>query len=372
MITLIKNGKVVDGRSVTQRDVWIEDRILCAPKAEADCVVDAQGAYILPGFIDIHTHGAAGVHYGQDDDYTAALDFCARNGVTTILPTLGANPLDILLERIGRILREKEKGHPGAAIGGIHMEGPFISEKKKGAMDVPDLPCTEENFNALMDAGKDQIRVMTIAPERENACQVIALGRQRGVRMSIGHTYATYAEARAAIDAGAVGATHTFNAMRSYDHREPGVLGAVLTDPTITCEAICDTVHIAPATIRLIHRCKGTEGMILVSDSGSFAGATEGEYVINGKTRYVKDGVSRLANGTLSASCYTLRDDAEKLLAMGFSLCDVVAMGAENPAKAIGLDETVGSLDIGKDADIIFCDDRLNITGVYTKGVRYV
>ena len=269
-------------------------------------------------------------------------------------------------------MREKEKHHPGAAIGGIHLEGPFISKQKKGAMEVPDLECNEDNFSNLIDTGQGNIRVMTIAPERENACRVIALGKKNGVRMSLGHTNATFSEACAAIEAGAQGATHTFNAMRSYDHRQPGVLGAVLTDPDITCEAICDMVHIAPATIKLIHRCKGSKGMIMVSDSSPFAGVPDGEYLFAGKTRYIKEGVARLANGTLSASCCTLGEDARKMLKMGFSLCDVVAMGSENPAKAAGIYDTVGSLEIGKDADILICDELFNLERVYTKGIRYV
>ena len=372
MVTVIKNGMVVNGKTVTPRDVWIDGRVICNARERADHVVDVRGAYVLPGLIDIHTHGAARIHYGQDRNFAAALDYCARCGVTTVLPTLGARPLDALLEGIGNILQEMKAGHPGANIGGIHIEGPFISEKKKGAMEVPELVCNRENFFAIIEAGQGHIRVMTIAPERENACQVIFAGNALGVRMSLGHTNATFDETCAAIEAGACGATHTFNAMRSYDHREPGVLGAVLTYPEVTCEVICDMVHVAPTTIQLIHKCKGTERMIIVSDSSSFAGAPDGEYIIGGRTRYVKNGVSRLANGTLSASCCTLGDDAQKLLKMGFTLCDIVAMGAENPAKATGLYTTVGSLDVGKDADILVCDEQFNLQQVYTKGVRYV
>lgn len=372
MVTVIQNGKIVDGTSVTQRDLWIENGVICEAKSVADHVVDAKGAYILPGLVDIHTHGAAGVHYGKGEDYTLPLAHCAKNGVTTVLPTLGTGPLDVMLEEIKKILREKEKHHPGAAVGGIHLEGPFISNQKKGAMEVPDLECNEESFLSLIDAGQGNIRVVTIAPEREKACRVIALGKEKGVRMSLGHTNATYSEASAAIEAGAQGATHTFNAMRSYDHREPGVLGAVLTDPNITCEAICDMVHISPATIKLIHQCKGTKGMIMVSDSSPFAGVPDGEYLFAGKTRYIKDGVARLANGTLSASCCTLGEDARKMLEMGFSLCDVVAMCSENPAKAVGLYDFVGSLEVGKDADILICDEWFHLEQVYTKGIRYV
>ena len=372
MVHCIKNGLVVSGKSVEARDVWIENGRFLPPQPKADTVTDARGCYLLPGFVDIHTHGNAGVYFSDPVDFASALADCAQKGITTILPTLGARPNEKTMEMMAHILQQQAAGHPGAAIGGIHLEGPFISHIKKGAMTPPELPCTLENFEALIAAGKGQVKVMTIAPERENACRVIRRGVELGIRMSIGHTNATFEEATAAIAAGATGATHTFNAMRSYGHRDPGVLGAVLTDPAITCEAICDMVHLAPATVRLIHACKGSEKMILVSDSGMFAGLGDGTYTYAGRTRYVRNGVSMLENGTISSSCCTMYEDAKKLLELGFSLSDLAAVGSENPAKAIGLFDTLGSIAPGKTADFFLCDENLQISQVYVKGERYV
>ena len=372
MVQLIKNATVVSGKGMTIRDVWTRDGRFCLPQPKADTITDAQGSFLLPGFIDLHTHGAAGVYYPDGVDFAPALEHCGKLGITTLLPTLGARPLEEMVKSMEHILRQQKLCHPGAKIGGIHLEGPFISQSKKGAMEPPELACTPEHFEALLEAGGGMVRVMTIAPERENACEVIRKGRDLGIRMSLGHTDATYAQACAAIDAGATGATHTFNAMGSYHHREPGILGAVLTDPRISCEVICDMVHLAPATVQLIRHCKGTEGMILISDCGMFAGVEDGAYICRGQAEYVQGGVARLTDDTISSSCCTIYEAAKKLLELGFSLCDIAAIGAENPAKAIGMQNTIGSLDIGKDADFMICDEALEIHHVYIKGDRYV
>ena len=209
---------------------------------------------------------------------------------------------------------------------------------------------------------------MTIAPERENALDVIREGVRKGVKMSLGHTMATYEQSMMAIQAGARHATHTFNAMRSYNHREPGVLGAVLTAPSVDCEVICDFVHLAPATIKLISLAKGVEKMILISDAVGITGMPNGEYVFDGQTRVVKDGVSRTLDGTIAGSCFTMADGAKNLIKLGFTLCDVARVGALNPAKAAGIDNEVGTLEVGKRADIILCDKDANIECVMLKG----
>ena len=375
MKTLIKNGKVVlpDCSGFTDTDVLVEDgRILALGKnLVSDEVFDANGKYILPGLIDIHNHGSVGIYFGSDEDNGKILAFLASRGITTVLPTIGTNAIDVLVKRINRVLALKESNTAHARVGGIHLEGPFISTEKKGAMPVESPPCNLESFNILMEAGKGKIKIMTIAPERENALDVIREGVKNGVRMSLGHTMATYAEAMAAIDAGANHATHTFNAMRSYNHRESGVLGAVLTTESVTCEAICDMVHLAPATVKLISRAKGLDKMILISDSVLITGMPDGEYIYDGQTRIVKDGVSRTLNGTIAGSCFTMADGAKNLVKLGFSLADVARVGSLNPAKAAGLDGQLGTLEKGKLADILVCDKDMNIERVMLRG-RFV
>ena len=329
-------------------------------------VVDAAGKYILPGLIDIHNHGGMGVYYANADDFSVALNYHARNGVTTVLPTISCRPMEDILSAIGRVLAQQEK-NTGARIGGLHLEGPFLSPKKKGAMLAPDIPCSVENFDKIYEAARGQLRVMTIAPERENALEVIRRGAQRGVRMSVGHTDADYAQALAAIRAGALGATHTFNAMRGLNHRDPGVLGAVLTEPDVVCEAICDMVHLAPATVKLILATKGTERTILISDSVIATGYPDGEYVYDGKPRIVKNGVSMLPDGTISGSCFCMADGAGKLVELGCTLLDIAKMGARNPAEAVGLRDR-GRIGEGLLADLILCDEKMRVSTVFLRG----
>lgn len=372
MRTLIKNGKVIlpDCSGFIDTDVLIEDKKIVAfgNDLTAENTLNADGKYLLPGLIDIHCHGALGTLFGYEEDNNKMLRFFAEKGITTVLPTLSTQTIDVLVERITRVLGYKNQRDDVANIGGIHLEGPFISTEKKGAMAIQSPDCDVESFNRLIDAGKGEIKIMTIAPERENALDVIRAGVGKGVKMSLGHTMATYEQSMEAIKVGANHATHTFNAMRSYNHREPGVLGAVLTEPNVDCEVICDFVHLAPATIKLISLAKGVDKMILISDAVGITGMPNGEYVFDGQTRVVKDGVARTLDGTIAGSCFTMADGAKNLIKLGFTLCDVARVGALNPAKAAGIDNEVGTLEVGKRADIILCDEDANIECVMLKG----
>ncbi len=373
MTMLLTNGKIVtpDCSGFICGNILIKDDTISeiGNIETADKIIDANGSYILPGLVDIHNHGSIGVHYAELDSFGPALDFIASKGVTSILPTLGTNSIEALVPAIQNILEEKKRmTKTGASIEGIHLEGPFISSEKRGAMESPSPDCTFENFKRLIEAGEGEIKLMAIAPERENALDVIKEGVRLGVRMSLGHTNATYAEAMAGIEAGATHVTHVFNAMRSYNHREPGVLGAVLTEPSVMCETICDMVHLAPATVKLVHKTKGLDGMILISDSVRITGMPDGEYVVNGSKRIVKDGVSKTPTGTIAGSCFTMADGARRLVELGFSLADIARVGALNPARALGLDKKIGTLEKGKRADMIICDDRMNVERVILRG----
>ena len=374
MTTLFKNGNVLspDCQTFTKTDLLIEDEKIIAigEAATADNIVDATGAFIMPGLIDIHNHGSIGVYYATcDQPMEPALLYAAGQGVTTLLPSIGTRSAEDVIKGIRLVVETKKRGVRGSNIGGIHLEGPFISEEKKGAMMRKSPACNVETFLSFLEAGEGEIKLMAIAPERENALDVIREGVKRGVRMSLGHTNATYDQAMAAIDAGASHATHTFNAMRSYNHREPGVLGAVLTSPSVMCEAICDMVHLAPATVKLIRGMKGIEGMILISDSVAVTGMPDGEYGVDNNTRFVKDGVCRLQNGTIAGSCFSMADGARKLVNMlGFTLPEIAQIGSLNPARAIGLDSITGTLEVGKRADIILCDERMNVSRVFVSG----
>ena len=370
MITKIINGKVSlpDCSGFLEKDVYIKDGIITDERTAPDEVIDANGGLVIPGFVDIHTHGALGFYYFNKEGVEKVLALEVGCGVTTVLPTLCNIPIEPLKDTVRYLAGLKNTTELGSVIGGIHIEGPFLSQEKKGAINVLDIECTVEGFMELYNACEGNLKVMTIAPERENALEVIKKGAELGVRMSIGHSMATFSEAVSAIDAGAVGATHTFNAMRSYDHREPGILGAVLTDERISCEAICDLIHLAPATVKLIFKAKGADKFIAISDSSFLSYLEDGVYYLDGRERRVGGGVIRLASGTISGSCSTLADNARKLLNEGYALEDIVKITSLNPAKAVGLDKEIGSIEPGKRADILITDERLNVKVVLKNG----
>ena len=368
MKILIKGAYAVkaDCSGFDRRDLLIEDgKIVDSLSGEPDKLISAEGKYLLPGLIDIHTHGSFGVsYYGAEGDLERAMKRNADAGVTTVIATVGVRPEEELITAIENVKRNAAENVPGAKIRGIHLEGPFVSQGKLGVMKSDFHPCSIENFEKFYAAADGMLKVMTIAPERESAPEVIAEGARRGVRMSLGHTLATYEEAMAGIEAGATGSTHTFNAMVGLTHREPGVLGAVLTDPRVSCEAICDMVHLAPATVRLIAAAKGKERMILVSDTGLISGLGDGDYVVDGLTRYVRDGVARNASGNIAGSTRTMAYGARKLVELGFTLADIARVGAKNPAEAIGIYSEVGTLEVGKCADVIICDEHFSVERV--------
>ena len=373
MNLVIRNGYVPDAecQQFLEEDIVVSDgkiQMLVPRGTHVDDAqtVDAAGRFVLPGLIDIHTHGAVGVHFPKDRDFMPALEYFAHSGVTTVLPTMGMAGEEATLSFIETALKHQCKRH-GARVGGIHIEGPFLSEAKRGAMRGQTVPCTLSNFEVFRQAARGQLRVMTIAPDRENATEVIACGNRNGVRMSMGHTNADYEQTVAAIKAGASGATHVFNAMRSLHHRDPGVLGAVLTHPGVTCEVICDMVHLAPPIVQLVIAAKGTDKCIMISDCGSVAGMGDGDHLFGGKMRYVRNGVARLEDGTICCSTCNLAQDAKRLVEMGYSLLDIAKMGARNPAQAAGLTDR-GQIRPGMLADLIFTDNEMNISAVMLRG----
>ena len=358
-----------DCSGFVRRDVCVlGDRYSDAVTADAR-TVNADGLYLLPGLIDLHTHGMSGVSFADPcADLAAVRKAYARLGITAVLPTLRTLPVGETALALASLSDAPERFAGGAAFPGLHAEGPFISPEKSGAMRAVGADCSPEVFDFLYRAAKGRLRIMTIAPELKGACEVISHGASLGVRMSMGHTAARLTEARAGADAGATGGTHLFNAMRGFDHREPGALGEMLTDDRITCELIADLVHSAPEAVRLALRMKGPERLMLVSDSGEVTGLGDGNFMVNGRKRIVRDGVCRDEDGRLAGSTFTVADDARKLLAMGVPLEQVSEMTARNPAVAAGVFDRYGSVQPGKYADFILCDEQLNLHAVYIGG----
>lgn len=336
---------------------------------EGDIQVDMTGRYILPGFIDSHIHGANGTRTNDlEPDISRITRFEVTQGVTSIALTTGASEFSDLLRQFDDIV-DAAKRREGTKIAAIHAEGPFISQERKGAMRAECMLAPDtKKLDMLIERGRGLLRLMTVAPECDNAIQLIRHAVAKGITTSMGHTNATFEQAEKAIRAGATQATHTFNAMRSLHHREPGILGAVLTNPDICCEMICDHVHIHPAVIKLIYLAKGADHINIISDSGPAAGLPLKEFAVDGVKRIVKDGVVTLEDGTIAGSTKTVYDGVKNLLASGIPLSAVSKMASLNPAKSLKLDQEIGSIAVGKMADLVVLDQDYQIECTYVDG----
>ncbi len=322
---------------------------------------DFSESIIVPGFVDVHTHGIAGVDVM--DATVKSIDkmkkLLVNHGVTAFCPTLDAAPLDHI-KNVLKMINVSKKSNARSL--GAHLEGPFLNPKKPGAMMAENLrkPNIDE-FDELWNASKKTVKLTTIAPEIPGAIELIKHASLLGITVSIGHSNATYKEALAGIKAGASHATHLFNAMRAYHHREPGILGAVLENPKVSVELIMDLVHVHLSTTRLVCKLKPKDKVIIVTDAIRATDMPDGVY----KNRYelhVKNGEVRLPDGTLAGSNLTLDKALRNLVfKLGISLKDAVAMMTVNPAKDIKVDDEIGSIEVGKRADLVILDKKLNV-----------
>ena len=343
---------------------------------EFDEIIDAEGKYLSPGFIDIHNHGNFG-HDAMEGNYEALdgmANFHIKNGVTSYLATtMTAKVEDIkkALEVAGEYINDGSNySNVKAQVLGVYLEGPYFSMEKKGAQPPeyiknPDLDEVKE----FIKISKNTIKVVAVAPELEGAEEFIRYLKNEGIAVAAGHSNATFDEAKKGIDAGVSIATHLYNGMRAFSHREPGIIGAVLTDERVACEMICDGIHLNPGAMDLAVKAKGKDGIILMSDAMMATGLKEGKYELGGQAVYVKDGAARLKEGNLAGSTLTLNKSVYNMVNMvGVKLEDAIRMATLNPAKAIGVDNEKGSIEVGKDADLIIFDENINISKAIVKG----
>ncbi|MBI3764428.1 MAG: N-acetylglucosamine-6-phosphate deacetylase, partial [Chloroflexi bacterium] len=325
----------------------------------------ARNLTVAPGLIDVHTHGAGGAQAidGTPESLAKLSAFYARHGVTGFLATIaGAN--ESIERGIGGVV-EFLRGEtpPGAAILGIHLEGPFINPARPGAFRPETIvPPDSTLLERYLDRAAGHMRLITLAPELDGALDLVRRAAARGIVVSAGHSQATWDEMRRAFDAGLRHATHTFNAMSGLHHRDPGILGAALADDRFTAEIIADGIHVHPAMVRLLVRAKRVERAVLITDSVGAAGLPEGTYHFEEMEITVSAGSARLANGTLAGSVLTMDRGVANLVAFGAaSLPEAIAMGSLNPARAIGLGNRKGCVAPGMDADLIALDDDLQV-----------
>ena len=330
----------------------------------------------IPGFIDVHIHGAGGRDFmeGNEDALSTVTSRVARFGTTSLLATTvtaGADDTCRAVEGMAKyITTQHSASHPRAEILGIHFEGPFLSKERRGAQPAEFLqPPSAEFLQRLLHAAAGNGRILTIAPELLGAMPCIDAARSLGMVVSIGHTDATYEQARAAVAHGAHHATHVYNAMRPFSHRDSGVIGAVLTSAEVSAELIADGVHVEEAAMRLLLQAKGSSSVILISDGISATGMPDGKYILGKLEVIVTDGVCRNAEGKLAGSTLTLDRALRNIVALGIPLPDAVRMLTTNPAKLLGIEFKKGALRIGADADILLLDPHLQITNVWTRGI---
>lgn len=344
--------------------VTIEDGIITAVSSRAaeeipqGRTLEFPGMILAPGFIDIHIHGGAGRDAMEGDE--SALAEISRHlvkyGVTAYLPTTVTAPEDRTLKALEVLGRWIAKGNveKGAAAIGVHLEGPFISHEKRGVHPPENLVRpTPEALDRFWQASAGNIRMMTIAPELDGAIGTIAHGRSLGVHASLGHSNASYAEAQTGIAAGAVHATHTFNAMRALDHREPGILGAVLESGDLTADIIADGIHVHPSVLKLFVEAKGPDRSVLISDAISATGMPEGTYQLGGLSVKVKDGRCE-HEGRLAGSVLTLDRAVHNMMQFcGLELSHAVQMVTWNPARLLGISQERGLIARGSRADLV-------------------
>lgn len=372
-MTVLAGGRMVTVDGVIE-DGWLqtEGRTISAigsgtPARPAD--QDLGGAWVVPGFVDIHVHGGGSASYmsGDQDQAAVAADFHRRHGTTTTVASLVTGSPDALAAAIAPLAELVDDG----LLAGIHLEGPFLSGERRGAHDAAWLTAPEPDVvKRLLTIGRGAIRMVTLAPELPHSHAAIRSFLDAGAIAAIGHTDASYEQATAAIDAGVTVATHLFNAMRPLHHREPGPIPAVLEDDRVTVELICDGVHLHPAVARTAIAAAGVERVALVTDAIAAAGVGDGDYVLGELAVEVRDGVPRLAtDGAIAGSTLTM-DRAFKLgVDAGVAVPDAVLMASTTPARLLGLAEQVGALTAGLDADLVVLDDTYAPRAIMAKGV---
>lgn len=366
-------GQVFDlNKGFVPRDLYIGGGKVAAASAD-DVTLDVSGCYVIPGLVDVHFHGCVGEDFSDatPEGLQAMADYELSQGVTHICPA-GMTLLEDQLTLICRnAAAHRAKNTSGAELVGLHLEGPFLSYAKKGAQNgdflhAPDI----DMLRRLQTAAEGCVKLVTVAPEEPNGIEFIRAATEDGIHVSVGHTTADYDIAREAFSAGADHATHLFNGMPPLHHRDPGVIGAAFDDPKVMVELICDGIHIHESAVRSTFKMYGADRVILISDSLRATGMPDGIYPFGGQEIEVHGNRATIAGHpeTLAGSVTSLMGCLRQAVAFGIPLADAVRASSYNPAKSIGIEDRVGTLEEGKEASLVVLNHDLSLKFVMLRG----
>ncbi|RKN84268.1 N-acetylglucosamine-6-phosphate deacetylase [Paenibacillus ginsengarvi] len=364
-VRAVCEDEIVEGAAVRIGGDTIEEITRDGPAAAktGDCdLIDGQGNLLIPGMIDVHIHGACGYDMmdGTEESVQQVSVACAASGCTSFLATSVSSTIEDLLAMIASVKRVAGNER-GAAIAGIHLEGPYLNVKRKGMQNEnylrhPSIP----EMKRIFDEAGDWIKMVTIAPELPGGTEMIGWLRERGTIVALAHSDATYEEAKLAFARGASHVTHCFNGMRPIHHRDPGLVVAAFEEEHVSVQAIVDHVHLHPAIVRLMHRLKGADKMVLITDALQAMGLGDGVYTFGGHQVQVSEGVARLKDGTLASSTVTMNKALRFTTELGIPLQDALRMAATTPADILGLQDR-GRIAPGCRADLVLLDEQFNV-----------
>lgn len=373
----IVNGQVYIDGAFEKRTIGVkEGKIVLLPAEEAipegAKILDAENKRVVPGFIDVHTHGGMGVdvNAATAEDLETISKFFASNGTTAWLESVLTDTKEQTMWCIGEFKKHKQGEHQGATLLGIHLEGPFLAPEFKGAM--PEYLLQKSNLELLKEYQKEaegNIRYITISPEVDGLVEDIPQMRELGITVAIGHSGADYDTSWKAIKNGAASCTHIFNAMKLLHQHYPAIMGAAM-ESDIYCEAICDGRHLHPGTVRLLLKTKGLDKVVAITDSIMAAGLPDGKYKLGVNDVVVEDGDAKLAeNGVRAGSTLTQIQALNNLQAFtGKTVEELLPLFTKNPAELLGIYDVKGSIADGKDADIVILDDDCQVWKVIVEG----
>ena len=375
---VLKNAKIVLDNKIINGSIVLENGKITKIYENniPECIegIDVKGSYIVPGFIDVHIHGAGGADAmdNTEEALRTISKYIVKHGTTNFLATTLTSSKEILKEVLEKIGRLQNQDIEGANIFGAHMEGPYFDVQFKGAQNDKYIkPAGISEIEEYLNVKPGLVKLFSMAAKGEGALESIKYLKENGVVVSVGHSGVSFEEVQEAVKAGITHATHTYNGMKGFNHREPGVVGAVMINDNINAEIIFDKIHVHPEAVRLLIKVKGVDRAVCITDAMCATGLPAGNYKLGELDVYVRDGQARLiSNDSLAGSVLTLDKAFKHLIELGYSIVDAVKMTSTNAAKEFSLN--TGVIQEGKDADIVVLSPEYNVEMTIVKGkIKY-